>query len=418
MHKVEKHIIKKHNPLFKEIDNLSFLSKNLYNKCLYEYKENLKNNIYHNESTLHHLLKTDKNYIALPRKVSSSVIIQLIKNWKSYYKACQSYKSKSELFKSYPKQPQFKHKIKGRNIVSYTNQAISKKVYNKSNKIKLSLSNIEFKTKIVDFKSIDQVRIIPKYGYYVIEVVYTLPDITKLNDNNNYLSIDLGVNNLCAITSNITNPLIINGKPLKSINQYYNKKKSIYQSKLPHYKEKLGKKLQNKTSKRIENLSLKRKNKIDNYLHKASKLIINTAINNKINTIIIGKNKEQKQDINIGKVNNQNFVNIPLSRFIEMISYKCEEKGLNLILQEESYTSKASFLSLDKIPIYNKGNNETKVFSGYRKYRGLYHDNKINKNINSDINGSYNILRKAIPNVFNNGIEGIRVHPNIISIVK
>lgn len=231
----------------------------------------------------------------------------------------------------------------------------------------------------------------------------------------------MGVNNLCAITSNVINPFIINGKPIKSINQYYNKKKAFYLCKLPYLKDKrdrFGRKIQIKTTKRIENLSLRRKNKIDNYLHKASKLIINKAIANKINTIIVGKNKQQKQDINIGRVNNQNFVNVPLSRFIEMLSYKCEEKGLNIILQEESYTSKASFLSLDKIPVYNKQTNESKVFSGYRKFRGLYRDKIKNKNINSDINGSYNILRKAIPNVFSNGIEGVRVHPDVITIAK
>ena len=160
--------------------------------------------------------------------------------------------------------------------------------------------------------------------------------------------------------------------------------------------------------------NLKRKNKVDNYLHKASKQIVSLAKQNNINTIVIGKNDNWKQDCNMSKKNNQNFVNIPHSRFIEMISYKCEIEGINIKLQEESYTSKASFLDLDGIPIY--GNNNSKIiFSGYRKSRGLY-VSKIKGIINADVNGSYNIIRKAIPNVFSDGIEGIGVYPTVLTV--
>ena len=153
---------------------------------------------------------------------------------------------------------------------------------------------------------------------------------------------------------------------------------------------------------------------METYLHKASKEIVKLAKNNNINTIIVGKNEQWKQNINIGKVNNQKFVSIPHSRFIEMIQYKCEKEGLNFKINEESYTSKASFLDLDEIPTYNSKNKETYNFSGYRKYRGLYKSKITGKQINADVNGSYNIIRKAIPNVFkNDGIEGVGVHPII-----
>jgi putative transposase len=284
-------------------------------------------------------------------------------------------------------------------------------LFAKSGIIRLSKTNIEFKTKIVDFNLIDCVRISPKIGYYVIEVVYTIPDVAPLDDDKRYMGIDLGINNLATLTSNAKDfePIIINGKPLKSRNQFYNKKLAKKTSVL----EKRNKK---KTSRSTRKLTLKRKNKIDNYMHKASKKIVEICINNNINTIAIGKNEQWKQDVNMAAKNNQNFVNIPHSRFIEMISYKCEKVGINVKLQEESYTSKASFLNLDEIPKYKKDNSEKYTFSGYRKHRGLYKIKKEKTTINADINGSLNIIRKAFPIAFCNGIQDIGVCPTVIKL--
>ena len=328
-------------------------------------------------------------------------------NFKSFFKANAEFYKNPSKFKSKPKLPNYLDITNGRFITSYTNQAISKKVFKASNKILLSKTNIEFNTKITNFNQIDCVRIVPRTGYYVIEVVYTIPDTNNLNDNNRYIGIDLGVNNLATITSNIKDikPIIINGKPLKSINQYYNKQLAYYKSKLK----------ETKTSKRINKLHLKRKNKVDNYLHKASKYIVSNCKLNNINTVIIGKNDNWKQDVNIGKINNQNFINIPHSRFIDMIKYKCEIEGINIIINEESYTSKASFLDLDDIPKY--GDKNIPEFSGKRIKRGLY-QSKEGRLLNADVNGSYNILRKAIPNAFVDGIEGITVNPMVLTINK
>ena len=180
---------------------------------------------------------------------------------------------------------------------------------------------------------------------------------------------------------------MLNGKGLKSINQYYNKKKANLQSQL---KDK-------RTSKRIQRLSLKRNNKIKDYFHKATSYIVNQLVSDSINTVIIGQNKDWKQDINIGKQNNQSFTSIPHSTFINMLKYKCRLNGINIICIEESYTSKASFLDNDPIPTFKDGNKS--VFSGSRVSRGMYRDSK-GQLINADVNGSYNIIRKEVCDVY------------------
>ncbi|NEN93188.1 MAG: IS200/IS605 family element transposase accessory protein TnpB, partial [Okeania sp. SIO3H1] len=202
-------------------------------------------------------------------------------------------------------------------------------------------------------------------------------------------------------------PLLINGRPLKSINQYYNKVKSFLQSQLP----------ENRSSKRLKKLCNKREFKINDYLHKASRLIIDTLINQKIGTLIIGHNQEWKQKINLGKRNNQNFVSVPYNKLIEMLSYKAKMVGIYVIITEESYTSKASFIDNDLIPIYKKGEKNHVTFSGKRIKRGLYRP-ASKRLINADVNGSLNIMRKAVPNVFDYGIEGVVVHPVRITPAK
>ena len=409
MQLVEQHLIKSNNPFYKECDNLCFNSKNLYNACLYKVRQEFIHNKTNILFQLYHLMKTTEQYKVLPAKISSAVLISVNLNFKAFFAALDSYKNNPSKFKGKPRMPGYLDKENGRFFVSYTNQAISKKVFDKVHKIKLSQANIEFKTKIKDFKDINCVRIIPHNGYYTIEVVYTVPDKVRLNDNTRYIALDLGINNLVTLTSNTkeVNPLIFNGKPLKSINQYYNKKKANIKSTL----EKRNKK---KSGKRLHRLELKRKNTLDHKLHEISKDIVKIVNDNEINTIVIGKNKEWKQEINLGKSNNQIFNNIPHSRFIDMIKYKCEMSGINVIEREESYTSKASFIDNDIIPTFNKKNKTSHVFSGKRIKRGLY-KSKNGKIINADVNGSYNILRKAFPNAFSNcnGIEGVRVHPTM-----
>jgi len=425
----EKHIIKKSNIYYDEIDKLCFLSKNLYNKANYIIRQEFINTTkekeeglvehanYLNYYAINKLMikSNDNDYIELPRKVSNQTLMLLDKNWKSFFKSIKDYSNTINKYNGKPNIPTYKDKLNGRYPIIYELGSISK-IELKNNIIKLSKTNIKIKTKI-DVNALKQCRIIPKGNHYVIEVLYEKQENELKENNNRYCSIDLGVNNLACIGSNVIRPIIINGKPLKSINQYYNKNLGNYKSDLNHYINKKGEKVQIQTSKRIESLTNKRNLKINDYLHKSSRYIINHLVSNSINTLVIGKNKEWKQDINNGKINNQNFVNIPHSRFIEMLSYKAKLAGINIIINEESYTSKASFLDLDLIPTYKKGDNVNYSFSGRRIKRGQY-KSKSGKLINADLNGSLNILRKAVPNISNdNGIEVIAVSP-IVSTIK
>ena len=199
-----------------------------------------------------------------------------------------------------------------------------------------------------------------------------------MSDNGNYLGIDIGLDNLASCVSNTGSCFIINGRPLKSINQYYNKRLAFLKSKLKDNKQ---------ISKQIRSLTDKRNNKIKDYLHIASRILVNHVVSNGINTIIIGHNKCWKQEINIGKRYNQNFVSIPFNSFISMISYKATLEGINVKIVEESYTSKCSFLDNERICKHES-------YKGRRIKRGLFKTSS-GKTINADINGAFNIIRKS-----------------------
>ncbi len=242
-----------------------------------------------------------------------------------------------------------------------------------------------------------------------MEVIYNEPEST-ISDDKFIASIDLGLNNLVALTSNQPGftPLLINGRPLKSINQFYNKRKAQLQSQL---------KGSRKSSPRIQRLTRWIHQKVDNYLHHASRLIVDLFVAQQIGTLVIGKNAQWKSEIDLGKQTNQNFISIPHARMIEMLEYKARLLGIKVIVQEESYTSKSNFLNLDPIPVYGHIGADGVVFSGKRIKRGLY-KTSVGQLINSDVNGSYNILRKAIPNAFSNGIESCVVGPRRVNPLK
>lgn len=398
MQLTEKHIIKLSNPLFKECDKLCFNSKNIYNCSMFLIKQDYINNkSYNTLNNLYNILKNEDCYKLLPPKVAQQTLRNVSSIWKSYFALIKSKEQKNV------GEPKFLDKTNGRFVTTFTNQAISKKAYIKNHKIKLSQCDIEFYTKIDSFDKIACVRIIPCLDSYTIEVVYEINNVEQLKSNRTYFSIDLGVNNLATVTCNKHNykPFVINGKPMKSVNQYYNKKLSYYKSKLSQNKK--------KTSHRLKRLTNKRNNKITDYLHKASSLIVKKMCDEDVRCLIIGKNDNWKQETNIGKTNNQNFVNIPHSRFVNMLKYKCEKVGISLRLVEESYTSKCSFLDNESIEKHDK-------YVGKRIKRGLY-QSANGRLINADVNGSYNIMKKAVPNVFKtDGIEGVVVHPLIITI--
>lgn len=407
---VERHIVKSSHRFYAEIDRLCFASKNLYNYANYLIRQAfiLENN-YLNYHTIQKTLQGTEPYQALPAKVSQQVLMILDKNWKSFQAANHSYYQNPDPFLGRPKLPKYKHKEKGRNVVVYTIQALSKRAL-KQGIIHPSKSEIYLKTQ-VEIEQIKQVRLVPKLNHYVIEVVYETAIQQHQLNSESIASIDIGLDNLATLTFNQAglSPILVNGRPLKSINQYYNKTRSYYQSLLP----------ENSSSHRLRKLANQRDFKINDYLHKASRLVTNTLINCQIGTLVIGQNQQWKQQVNLGKKNNQNFVSIPHARFIEMLTYKAELVGIKVILTEESYTSKASFLDGDPIPVYQEGKKEQKpVFKGKRVKRGLYRTQSGNL-IQADVNGSLNIMRKAIPNAFTSttlntssyGIEGVVVHP-------
>ncbi|MEG4442618.1 transposase [Microcoleus sp. AT9_B4] len=407
MQLAERHIIKSTEHRFAQIDELAFKSKNLYNAANYAIRQSFVYGwSYINYNEMNRLMKSHQAYKALPAKVSQQILMILDKNWKSFFEAVKAYKTDPSKFTGRPKLPLYKDKVKGRNLLVYTIQAISSTQLKKGI-IKLSGTEILIKTK-VNPDRICQVRLVPKCDSYVIEVIYNEQESTA-SDDNFVASIDLGLDNLVALTSNQPGftPLLINGRPLKSINQFYNKRSSQLQSQL---------KGSRKTSPRIQRLTRCRHQKVDNYLHHASRLIINLLLTKQIGTLVIGKNAQWKTEIDLGSQTNQNFVSIPHSRLNEMLEYKARLAGINVIVQEESYTSRSSFLGLDPIPVYGKTEKEP-VFTGKRIKRGLY-KTSVGQLINSDVNAAYNILRKAIPNAFSNGIGSCVVQPRRVNPLK
>lgn len=366
----ERHIIKKTNSLYKELDMLCFLSKNLYNSALYTVRQfYFENKKYINWININNQFIKSKqiDYYALPCKVSQQTLKMVDQNMKSFFNALKAKNSK-------PRLPKYLDKTKGRFVVTYTNQAISKTELKKGY-IVLSKTNIRIKTKIHD---IQQVRIVPQNNVIVVEVLYKADCKSNISDVRKYCGVDFGLDNLMSCGFSNIRPMLINGKPLKSINWHYNKKKAELQSLL-----------KNKyTSNRITNLTMKRNNKINNYLHKSSRLFINYLVSNDITDVVIGYNKEWKQGINIGRVNNQNFVNIPYYKLLNMLTYKCELLGITVHITEESYTSKCSFLDNEEICKHED-------YKGKRIKRGLYKSSD-GRLINADINGVLNILKKVI----------------------
>lgn len=396
MNRVEKHIIKTNDKYYNMLDEFCFKSKKLYNQANYIIRQEFINNgnwIRYDE--LDKVLKKEGNnfdYKNMPLASTSQQCLRLLdKNWKSFFRAIKDYNKNPNKYLGRPKLPKYKSK-NGRNILILTNQncKINKGII----KFPKPFKGFYLKSKV---NGLQQVRFIPKDKYIIVEVVYKVDDVEELIDNGRYVGIDLGLDNFATITNNCgLIPLVINGKGLKSINQYYNKQMSHYRS--------IAKRV-NKLdyTNKMRKLTFKRNNKVEDYIHKASRFVVDYCRNNEINTIIIGNNKNWKQNSKMSKKVNQNFISIPHSSFIQKVQYKAEEFGIKVIIIEESYTSGTSFLD-NELPIkenYNKSR---------RKYRGLFVSNEGIK-INADVNGSYQIIKKVFPKAFANGIEGVGLHP-------
>jgi putative transposase len=386
---IEKHIVKKSNSFYQELDKVCLNSKNLYNSILYIWRQKFTKDEKITLSEIYLEINKTPQFKQLPQNVSAQVFLQFGQVLNSFFKALASYKKNPEKFTDRPQIPKYKDSVTGRNIAIYNARVLPQREFKKDGEVRLTSLMATFPTKVKP----TQVRIVPRNDYYQVELVYN-KDCKEEVKSENFAGLDLGVNNLGALSFNNSSGILINGKPIKSINQYYNKQRAKLQSK-------------NKKSKKLTKLTNKRNNKIKDYLHKASRFIVNQLVSKNISTLIIGANKMWKQDANIGKRNNQNFVSIPHAQFIDMIKYKCELEGIKVIITEESYTSKCSFIDFEPIKKHEN-------YIGKREKRGLFVSE--GRKINADLNGSLNILRKVVPNCFTNGIEGLVVSPAVFTV--
>ena len=406
---VEKHIIKKSHPYYAMFCEFTHQSKNLYNHANYLVrKEFLETGKWLRYQDLDKILRQDINYpdyTDMPAAQSAQQTLRLLDaNWKSFFKSIKDWSKNKEKYLGKPKLPKYKSKD-GKLVLIVTNQQIKQK----EDLLTFPKSFQGFKLKprcvtLANFEKINQIRIVPNNQVFCVEIVYSVSiDDTLLSDNGRYMSIDLGLDNLVTVVTNTgLQPIIVNGKGLKSINQYYNKVTSRYKS--------VAKQMNNQHyTSRLYRLTQKRNLKIEDYLHKVSRYIVDFAIENQINTIIIGNNKNWKQSSSLGKVTNQTFVSIPHQKLIEKICYKARNCGIQVILTEESYTSGTSFLD-NELPQKNFYNKKRRV------HRGLFVSNE-GVQINADVNAAYQILKKVFPNEFSDGIEGVVLHPVRVDII-
>ena len=406
--RVEKHFIKQNNLYYPMFCDFAHKAKNLYNHANFLVRnEFIKNNKWLRYNEMDKMLKTDlkfDDYKQMPTAQSAQQVLRLLdKNWKSFFIAINDWSKNKDKYSGKPKLPKYKTKD-GKHILILTNQNVKLK----DNMLVFPKTFCGFIIqpqfiKHDNFVSFQQVRFIPNYKSFIVELVYNIEVPNKiLPDNKRYLSVDIGLDNLATVVNNTgLKPVIINGKGLKSINKYYNKQMS-------HYR-KVAKRMNGRDyTNRMNNLTMKRNCKINDYMHKASKYLIDYAIANNFNTIVIGNNKAWKQKSTMSKIINQSFVGIPHMRFIEMVQYKAQNVGINVILTEESYTSGTSFLD-----------NEEPIKANYNKmrriHRGLFVSNNGIK-INADVNGAYQIMKKVFPNAYANGIQGVVLHPIRVSV--
>jgi len=380
-----------------ELSYICHLAKNLYNLANFHYRQFFfKLEEFLNYFDLQVILKDQETYKALPAQTSQQILRLVIQNWKAYWRALKEYQKDPSKFFAKPKMPKYK-KINGESIVIFTNQ---------NSRIKNGMIYFPKKTNLPLIKTriekYQQIRIIPKGRYYIYEIIYNRKVKDLGLDKNRIISIDLGINNLLTTANNIgLHPLIVKGKLVKSINQWYNKVRGLNRSHVDS---------SHPETQRMSIQTRRRNNKIKDFFHKTSRKLIGYCIHNNIGTIIIGYNEKWKQKSNIGKKNNQNFVSIPYYQLIRMIQYKAKLVGITMLLTNESYTSKCS--ALDNEPIQKQI-----TYLGKRVKRGLFQSSKGIK-INADVNGAMNIMRKVVSTAFQGkGIEAMVLSPQIVKII-
>lgn len=379
------------------------LSKNVVNESIYNIRQHyFADKKYLNYKSNYAIEKNSENYINLGSNVSQQSMKAVDQMFKSFFALLELVKQGK--YESWKVQiPQYLDKdgfypvvfahaghsgIRNGVFTVPMSRFLAKKY--KNNKLKIALPEY------IIGKHIHQISIIPKHNGKFFEVRYMFDDVEsdKFDDLDEHkaLSIDLGVDNFATCTTNTCDAFIIDGRKMKSINQWYNKENARLQSIKDYQKIE-------KCTKRQFLLARKRNRQIDDYIYKSAKYIVTYCIDNKIGNIICGYNNEFQQATNNtkDKTTHQNFTNLPFGRFRDRLEYLCKQVGIRFIRQEESYTSKASFYNKDEMPIWNESHDVETHFSGYRAARGLYKISKGNGSnyVNADVNGSLNIMRKS-----------------------
>lgn len=377
-------------------------TKDLYNYVNYLIRQEFVNN---KKYLSYSILNADKElranelYKFCMSQPANCVLRRLDRNWKSFFKAIKNWKENKEKYNAMPKLPKYLKKD-GRFVWEIPNNACYITGYELHFRIR-KLQDIKWKTKAKG--RLLQVRFVPRGNDYVMEVVTEVEiDNKPKGEISRIIGMDLGVNNFVTITNNIgEQPIIINGKGLKSINQYFNKKRAYLVGRTIHRN---GKGWSNK----LDKLNNKRFNKVKNFMHHASKFVIDYCKLNNIGTIVCGLNNFWKQEAKLGS-NTQSFIFIPYDMFIRQLTYKCEEAGISFVTTDESYTSGTSFLDNEK-PIKENYNKKRRI------KRGLFRSNNGTL-INSDVNGSLQIIKKVAPNAFADGVQGY-LTPVIINVTN
>jgi len=386
----------------KTLSHLCHLSKNLFNQGNYIIK-NAEKGIWIRYGDLDLIFNgkgTDpsENYKQLPAQTAQHILILLDKSWKGFFEALKTWKKHPDKFLTKPKPPRYKKK-NGEHILIFTDGQcrIKDGILKFPKKV-----GLELKTRLPDDTNLREVRIIPKGVGYICEVIYKKEVEVEKKDESRVVGIDFGSKNIIAMVNNIgLKPIVIkdDGTGIKSINQFYNKQKAELQSIYDLHGVKDGDKLRR--------LRAKRDRKANDWVHKLTRWVVDWCVEHNVGTIVVGHNKEWKQKIKLGRRNNQNFVLIPFDTIIQKLSYKLEEVGIVLKEQEESHTSKCSFLDNEPIEHHTKYVGKRITRSLFRTAKGII--------IHADVNGAYNIAKKAIPEAFAkvraNGGGGCALHP-------
>ena len=398
VNRIEKHIINKSHSMWNVCDELCFKSKNLYNYANYVQRQLfIKGKPILKYKDLTFQLKHSDPFKDLGSNSAQHTLKMLDRCWTSFFVAIKDYSKHPKKYLGKPKLPKYKEK-NGKYICVLTNwQSQIKDGYLyfafKPLKPFNNMFKIHFQGKHL------QTRIIPKGSTYVLEIVYE-KEIQEIDENfksKRICGIDLGLDNFATLSNNIgIKSMIISGRSIKSYNQYWNKQ-------IVKIKSDLKKRHKKDWSNKLEKLTQKRNNKMEYFMHCASKQVIDYCIENNIDTIVVGKNDKWKQKSSLNKKVNQSFVQLPYESFISKLQYKSEDVGIKFIENEEKFTSGTSFLD-NEMPIKENYNKSRRI------YRGLFKSNK-GILINADLNGSYQIMRKVFPKAFADGIMGVDLHP-------